>query len=65
MISIGIQENKCVGINDKTINDYFMRVIDHKDGLQFRINPYDQEINDKENYQWLCDWCYHLSIEDI
>lgn len=30
-----------------------------------RINPYEQEINDKEVVMLMCDDCYQSSLDDI
>lgn len=33
--------------------------------VDYVVNPYDQEIYNEENWQWLCDDCYCSCRDDI
>lgn len=37
----------------------------HKKSGQYRINPYEQDIHNKEIYQHICDDCYKMLKEEI
>jgi len=31
----------------------------------YENNPYDEDVNEVENPEWLCDDCHRASVDDI
>ncbi len=37
----------------------------HKEDVEFCLNPYDEDVNNEEIWQHICSSCYDTLVDDI